>query len=281
MLEDLASPCSAARRTDWISCAHDSFRASFARLERCTLTKLSSLLACAETHARKTLFSALPAPVSLVRAVREQHMLTHLPCHPWCSACVEGRGRDDPHQRRAHKDDDVPAVISVDYGFGRDETGEDDTERTARLARCQNMYRVRALSLGYASTGFAKRMASWFRLAGFMEAENVDGDFSMIERFRDVLFSFFSFTRASCCREICDLDENFADRTRPKRLRTLRRVRRARVDQHCQSIPDWRYQSIILPGSLRTWREHPALSHCSSSPFSSSCSRIRRCQDPS
>ena len=128
---------------------------------------------------------------------------------------------------------------------------------------------------------FCKRMASWFRLAGFMEAEIVDGDFSTIERFRVVLFSFFSLTRASCCREICDLDELFADRTRPKRLRTLRRVRRARVVQHCRSIPEWRYQSIILPVSLRTWREHPALCHCSSSPFSSSGSRIRRCQDPS
>ena len=107
-------------------------------------------------------------------------MLTHLPYHPWCSACVEGRRRDDLlHRRRAHKDDDVLPVISFDYGFSRDETGSrssrdlfrlrirnwgpscqvrhghlfwrevcshDDAETTRRLLCCQSMHRVRAFA---------------------------------------------------------------------------------------------------------------------------------------
>ena len=41
-------------------------------------------------------------------------MLTHLPHQPWCWASVKGRGRDDPHKRRAHKEEDVfPPSLSI------------------------------------------------------------------------------------------------------------------------------------------------------------------------
>ena len=51
------------------------------------------------------------------------HADAHLPYQPWCSAYVEGRGRDDLHRRRAHKDEDALPVISFDDGLGGDETG--------------------------------------------------------------------------------------------------------------------------------------------------------------
>ena len=66
---------------------------------------------------------ALPTPVSRVHADREQHTLSHLPCQLWCPACVVGRGRDDPHRRRAHKDLDILPVIAFGHTFGRDDTG--------------------------------------------------------------------------------------------------------------------------------------------------------------
>ena len=64
---------------------------------------------------------SLPSLVSLVRADREQHVLTHLPYQHWCSACVKGRGRND-HHRRPHTDAEGLPVIAFDYGFRR-ETG--------------------------------------------------------------------------------------------------------------------------------------------------------------
>ena len=57
---------------------------------------------------------------------------------------------------------------------------------------------------------------------------------------------------ASIRKNICKL---FADRAHEVHSRTVRRVRRTRVEQHCQAILDW--HSIILPVSPRHWRGTP------------------------
>ena len=52
------------------------------------------------------------------------HRLTHYPFRSWCPACVAGRAKSWPHQRRQEDDDEdgVPSV-SFDYCFLRDTPG--------------------------------------------------------------------------------------------------------------------------------------------------------------
>ena len=112
-------------------------------------------------------------------------MLTHLPCHPWCSACVESRRRDDPFTDAEHtktmtflprslsitdsvgtKLGDVLPVTSFDYGFetgalrarfGMDTCSGGKCAAMMMRKRSGDLYVVRActefvLSLGCANT---------------------------------------------------------------------------------------------------------------------------------
>ena len=53
-----------------------------------------------------------PAPTP--EMVRE-HNLTHLPFRPWCTACVRGRGKCEPHRRQTGQQSDLYPVFSMDY----------------------------------------------------------------------------------------------------------------------------------------------------------------------
>ena len=47
---------------------------------------------------------------------RKAHLPLHVPYRAWCQACVEGRGRADPHKLHDHSDD-VLTLIGFDYGY--------------------------------------------------------------------------------------------------------------------------------------------------------------------
>ena len=57
------------------------------------------------------------APIQPPRAMIDAHEVSHLPYRDWCSACVRGRGKSQPHNGiKDHSSEQVP-VISLDYGF--------------------------------------------------------------------------------------------------------------------------------------------------------------------
>ena len=59
----------------------------------------------------------------------KKHNLTHLPYRNWCSHCVMGRGKEDPHHRvktdNSNDDDEVEGkpVIQLDYMQLKSKTG--------------------------------------------------------------------------------------------------------------------------------------------------------------
>ena len=58
-------------------------------------------------------------------AERELHELTHLPFQPWCTVCMQNKGRSDPHKGvdATHR---AQTVVSFDFSFtGRDEEAPD------------------------------------------------------------------------------------------------------------------------------------------------------------
>ena len=60
---------------------------------------------------------------------RMEHYITHLPYAWWCSACVGGRGRDDPHPA-VPGTLEGPPVLQLDYSFMRSAVPDD------QLATC-------------------------------------------------------------------------------------------------------------------------------------------------
>ena len=65
----------------------------------------------------KTERFAQPASIQPTAAMIDAHEVSHLPCRNWCSACVRGRGKSQPHKGiKDHSSEPVP-VISMDYGF--------------------------------------------------------------------------------------------------------------------------------------------------------------------
>ena len=71
--------------------------------------------------------TAAPAGVSVEAAAdtaqptkeeRDAHALTHLPYKSWCRVCIAARGRDMPHYRLLHdqEDGEVP-LVEIDYGY--------------------------------------------------------------------------------------------------------------------------------------------------------------------
>ena len=58
-----------------------------------------------------------PGPYTPTKAEREQHCATgHAIFRSWCTPCVMGRGRADPHVTVDHGEEHIP-VLSWDYGF--------------------------------------------------------------------------------------------------------------------------------------------------------------------
>ena len=45
-----------------------------------------------------------------------KHQLTHFPFRSWCSYCVSGRSRDDPHRAAETAEEGMP-VLEVDFFF--------------------------------------------------------------------------------------------------------------------------------------------------------------------
>ena len=56
------------------------------------------------------------------REAVESHQLTHIPCSPWCRACIAGRGRETPHFRKGGGEETSAAtmVVSLDSFPGFD-----------------------------------------------------------------------------------------------------------------------------------------------------------------
>ena len=59
---------------------------------------------------------ALPWPIQLTKAQREEHELTHLPFAAWCRHCVVSRSQNDPRRRKKkHGKNEEALVMSGDF----------------------------------------------------------------------------------------------------------------------------------------------------------------------
>ena len=50
----------------------------------------------------------------------DEHMVTHIPFRSWCTFCVKGRGRAQPH-RSVEKEEPTVPCISMDYAYLNEE----------------------------------------------------------------------------------------------------------------------------------------------------------------
>jgi hypothetical protein len=53
----------------------------------------------------------------------KEHQLTHLPFRSWCHHCVNGRGKEMPHEREKTSDEQTLPEYRLDYAFPGDEEG--------------------------------------------------------------------------------------------------------------------------------------------------------------
>ena len=61
--------------------------------------------------------AALAQPVLPSAAEIAAHEVSHIPYRAWCTSCVRGRAKSQPHRTtHTHKDDKYP-VVSIDYAF--------------------------------------------------------------------------------------------------------------------------------------------------------------------
>ena len=88
---------------------------------------VAGLSATAGVDERRAVTIATPEAPS--REAVESHLLTHIPCAPWCRACISGRGREAPHFRQGGEETVATPVISLDYFFLglTDSTGDGTT----------------------------------------------------------------------------------------------------------------------------------------------------------
>ena len=72
----------------------------------------------------------------------EQHNVTHLPFHAWCS-CVEEKARERPHRRQDVEEESLAEVV-FDYGFlgaqGEEETVAIQVARDSERRCCLLMW---------------------------------------------------------------------------------------------------------------------------------------------
>ena len=57
-----------------------------------------------------------PVPHEPSEFEKQKHYLTHIPFQPWCTSCVKGKARAEPHKQteRIIEDSELP-VIQSDY----------------------------------------------------------------------------------------------------------------------------------------------------------------------
>ena len=79
--------------------------------------------------------------------LRRQHDATRIPYAAWCSHCVCGRGRDDPHAQKGHEG---PPIVELDYTFAR--SGEQDDSTSTIFGGS-----VQAVSVWLCNGGATKR----------------------------------------------------------------------------------------------------------------------------
>ena len=65
-----------------------------------------------------------PVPHEPSEFEKQKHNLTHIPFQPWCTSCVKGKARAEPHKRteRIIEDSELP-VIQCDYLMLKDVAG--------------------------------------------------------------------------------------------------------------------------------------------------------------
>ena len=71
----------------------------------------------------------MTAPKEPTKKEREAHEATHLPYQPWCQVCVQAKGKDSPHKKVNHVDEDRLPLVCLDYFFLK-------TEKDETLATC-------------------------------------------------------------------------------------------------------------------------------------------------
>ena len=71
----------------------------------------------------------MTAPKEPTKKEREAHEATHLPYQPWCQVCVQAKGKDSPHKKVHHVDEDRLPLVCLDYFFLK-------TEKDETLATC-------------------------------------------------------------------------------------------------------------------------------------------------
>ena len=128
------------------------------------------------------------APAEPSEQERRWHELTHCPYQPWCSVCVRGRGRDDPHRKQTQIEEKVPDV-QIDYFFLKTQAEEkvvpclsavDSVYGRTMAVQCEqkgrgDKYAVKSLENFCRSLGFEK-----FTLTE--DPENATGDVAVNEK---------------------------------------------------------------------------------------------------
>ena len=57
-----------------------------------------------------------PVPPEPSESEKMKHELTHIPCQPWCTPCIKGKAKAEPHKRteRIIEDSEL-SVVQCDY----------------------------------------------------------------------------------------------------------------------------------------------------------------------
>ena len=116
----------------------------------------------------------LAAPRTPTKTEREEHVVSHVPHHPWCRFCVMGRGLETRHLTQSgDRDDDRPRVFA-DYGY----LNGDSTPLLVAKDRCTGMTFAAAVSTkGGGDRHAARLLAKWIDGLGCQEVTfRTDGD---------------------------------------------------------------------------------------------------------
>ena len=99
-----------------------------------------------EENEQTRLGSALTQPVLPTAAETAAHEVCHIPYRAWCTSCVRGRAKSQPHRSQHDKHDDRHPVVSIGYAFFSSPPGAGDAATSGsevpvlivfgRLAKC-------------------------------------------------------------------------------------------------------------------------------------------------
>ena len=70
-----------------------------------------------EEDEQTRLGAALAQPILPSAAEIAAHEVSHIPYRAWCTSCVRGRAKSQPHRSQHDKHDDRHPVVSIDYAF--------------------------------------------------------------------------------------------------------------------------------------------------------------------